>query len=52
MGALKGWLLWILLIALGLLGWQIILWLMNKTSITKGVAKSAAKITGTGDGTL
>lgn len=52
MSSIKGWLLWILLIALGLLGWQIVLWLLNKASITKGVAKSAAKITGTGDGTI
>lgn len=52
MGFLKGWVLWILMIAIGLLGWQVILWLLNRTKLTEGIGKTAAELTGTGDGKL
>jgi hypothetical protein len=48
---LKSWFGVILLVVAALIGWQLILWLLNRTSVTKGVANVAEKVTGT-DATL
>lgn len=44
---LKSWFFWIFIVAAALFGWQLVLWLLNKTSATKGVASTLEKATGT-----
>ena len=44
---LKSWIFWIFIVAAALFGWQLVLWLLNKTSVTRGVASIAEKATGT-----
>ncbi len=44
---LKSWIFWIFIVAAALFGWQLVLWLLNKTSATRGIASVAEKATGT-----